>query len=340
MEKTFEDIKRTNENGQEYWSARELMPLLGYHKWANFENIIHKAKTAAENSTGMASIAFTDTGKIYKSRNKYGLTNGHKKDYNLSRYACYLVAQNGDPNKSEIALAQSYFAQQTHKQEIYEEQKKLQERYQARQKLKVTERKFTGILAEHGVDGKGIAEIRATGDEKLFGHPTQIMKRKFKIDKSEPLADYLPTITLKAKDLATEITSFQTIKKQLQGTQPIKNEHIHNNTEMRQLLTSNGIFPEELEPEKDIKDLEKDFKEIEFDEAEVSAAIDIKELRIDISDITDTKELEAIKELIVTHPGGTTLKIYYDKPRKLLVKKIELTDDVYKILEKYLIPRV
>jgi DNA-damage-inducible protein D len=89
MEKTFEDIKRTNENGQEYWSARELMPLLGYHKWANFENIIHKAKTAAENSTGMASIAFTDTGKIYKSRNKYGLTNGHKKDYNLSRYACY-----------------------------------------------------------------------------------------------------------------------------------------------------------------------------------------------------------------------------------------------------------
>lgn len=339
MQKTFEDIKKVNSNGQEYWSARELMPLLGYHKWANFENIIHKAKTAAEISTGVASLAFTDAGKIYKSRNKYGETHNNKKDYNLSRYACYLIAQNGDPAKPEIALAQSYFAQQTRKQEVLEQQKKLHERYQARQKLKETERKFTGILNDHGVDGKGIAEIRATGDEKLFGHPTKVMKRKFGIDEAEPLADYLPTITLKAKDLATEITSFQTKKKNLQGVQPIKNEHIHNNMEIRQLLTTNGIFPEELEPEQDIKQLDNDFVQTELIEEQTDSIPEIGEIRIDISGITDTEELKVIKELLQDNPGETKLKIYYDTPKKTLIKAVNLTPEVYRKLSPYIFPK-
>lgn len=337
MKTNFEDIKKVNENGQEYWSARELMPLLGYHKWSNFLKTIHKAKTAAENALGMASLAFTDTGKSYKSRNKYGVTKNLKKDYNLSRYACYLIAQNGDPTKAEIALAQSYFAQQTRKQEVLEQQKKLQERYQARQKLKDTERKFTGILGERGIDGKGIAEIRATGDENLFGHPTKIMKQKFKIDTAEPLADYLPTITLKAKDLATEITSFQTLKKDLKGINPIKKEHIHNNREVRSLLTTNGIFPEELSPEADIKKLENDFSEIEIDEKK---SLDISELRIDISDVTNQSEIEMIKELIKNNPGNTKLKIFYDSPKKSLIKNINLSSTVYNQLSKYIIPKV
>lgn len=337
MQKIFEDIKKINESGQEYWSARELMPMLGYHKWANFLKIIHKAKTSANNAMGMASLAFTDSGKSYKSRNKYGVTKNLKKDYNLSRYACYLIAQNGDPNKPEIALAQSYFAQQTRKQEVLEQQKKLLERYQARQKLKDTERKFTGILSEHGVDGKGIAEIRATGDENLFGHPTKMMKRRFKIEANEPLADYLPTITLKAKDLATEITSFQTQKKKLQGLLPIKNEHIHNNKEVRSLLTTNGIFPEELPPETDIKKIEDDFSEIEIDEQK---ALDINEISIDISNITDENELQQIKQLLIDNPGITKLKIFYDNPKKTLIKKIALNADIYNHLKKYLLPRV
>lgn len=337
MQKTFEDIKKINENNQEYWSARELMPLLGYTKWSNFLKIIHKAKISAENAVGLASLAFTDSGKSYKSRNKYGETKNLKKDYNLSRYACYLIAQNGDPNKPQIALAQSYFAQQTRRQEVLEQQKKLVERYQARQKLKDTERKFTGILDEHGVDGKGIAEIRATGDENLFGHPTSVMKRKFGIEPSEPLADYLPTITLKAKDLATEITSFQTVKKHLKGLQPIKTEHVHNNREIRSLLTTNGIFPEELTPEADIKKIENDFSEIEIDDAH---SLDIKELRIDISDILDHEEIKTIKEIIVANPGDTVLKIYYDKPKKTLIKKINLTPEVYNTIKKFMIRKV
>lgn len=339
MQKTFEDIKKLTPDGQEYWSARELMPLLGYHKWANFENIIHKAEKAAQNSVGKASLDFADTSKIYKSRNKYGETDSHKKDYDLSRYACYLIAQNGDPAKPEIALAQSYFAQQTRKQEVLEATKKLQERYQARQKLKETERRFTGILSERGVDGKGTAVIRATGDEKLFGHDTQTMKRKFAIAQSEPLADYLPTITLKAKDLATEITSFQTIKKKLQGIDPIKSEHAHNNQEIRNLLTSNGIFPEDLPPEEDIKKLQKTFAEGDLPELPKATLDEVGELRIDISEVTDKAELEAIKTLIQDNPGTTKLKIYYSQPKKTIIKPVELNDEVYRKLEKYFLPK-
>ncbi|MDD5291985.1 MAG: DNA damage-inducible protein D [Candidatus Omnitrophica bacterium] len=257
LNKTFEESAYT-QNGVEYWMARDLQKLLDYAEWRNFLLVIDKAKIACLNSGQNISDHFVDVNKTIP------MPKGAEKDIQdimLTRYACYLIAQNGDPRKEQIAFAQSYFAIQTRKQELLEERIALVERIRAREKLVDTEVKLSGIVYERGVDGEGFARLRSKGDQSLFGGYTTLeMKKKLGVPEKRPLADFLPTITIKAKDFAAEITGFNTKKKNLRGEQVITNEHIKNNKDVRDLLGKSGIRPELLPPEEDIKKLQRRLK--------------------------------------------------------------------------------
>ena len=269
LRKTFEEAA-FDYQGVECWSARELQILLNYTEWRNFENVINKAKDSCKTAKQDISNHFVDVNKMIKMPK-----NAKKEiaDILLTRYACYLIAQNGDPRKEEIAFAQSYFAIQTRKQEILEERILLAERLEAREKLTATETELSQLIYEKGVDNKGFAKIRSKGDCALFGgYNTAEMKRKLGIPDNRPLADFLPTITIKAKDLATEITNFNVKKNEnLYGEIAITNEHIKNNKEVRELLGKSGIKPEELPPEEDIKKLAKRVKSNEKEIAKTNS---------------------------------------------------------------------
>ncbi len=257
LNESFEE-SAYQENGLEYWLARDLQVLLDYDEWRNFLKVIEKAKTACVNSGQDVVDHFVDVNKMVK------LGSGSERqvdDMMLTRYACYLIAQNGDPRKEQIAFAQSYFAIQTRKQELLEERIQLVERLQAREKLVATETELSKIIYERGVDNQGFGRIRSKGDHALFGgHTTLQMKKKLGIPESRPLADFLPTITIKAKDLATEITNFNVKRDDLQGEESITAEHVKNNKDVRGLLAKSNIKPEELPPEEDIKKLERRVK--------------------------------------------------------------------------------
>ncbi len=257
LNKTFEEYAY-EQDGIDYWLARELQTLLGYAEWRNFLNAIEKAKESCKTTGEDVSDHFVDINKMVK------IGSGAEKlvdDIMLTRYACYLIAQNGDPKKEQIAFAQSYFAIQTRKQELLEERITLNERLQAREKLAITETELSKNIYERGVDNKGFANIRSKGDWALFGgYNTIAMKRKLGIAENRPLADFLPTITITAKQLATEITNFNVKKNDLKGEGNITNEHIKNNCDVRGLLGKSGIKPEALPPEEDIKKLERRVK--------------------------------------------------------------------------------
>ena len=248
-------------DGIEYWLARELQELLEYSQWRNFVNVIDKAKVSCKNSDNEISDHFADVSKTI------AMPKGATKeieDIMLTRYACYLIAQNGDPKKEKIAFAQSYFAIQTRKQELLEERIQLMERLQAREKLAATETELSKNIFERGVDNSGFARIRSKGDWALFGGSnTNVMKQKLGIKENRPLADFLPTITITAKQLATEITNFNVRKEDIKGEIKITDEHIKNNTDVRNLLGKSGIKPEELPIEEDIKKLERKVKSID-----------------------------------------------------------------------------
>ena len=257
LNKTFEESTYT-QNGVEYWMARDIQKLLDYTEWRNFLLVIDKAKIACRNSRQNISDHFVDVNKTIPMPKR---AEKDIQDIMLTRYACYLIAQNGDPRKEQIAFAQSYFAIQTRRQELLEERIALVERVRAREKLADTESELSGIAYERGVDGKGFARLRSKGDYALFGGYTTLdMKKKLGVPEKRPLADFLPTITIKAKDLATEITSFNTKKNNLCGEPTITSEHIKNNRDIRDLLGKSGIRPEALPPEEDIKKLQRRLK--------------------------------------------------------------------------------
>jgi len=242
-------------NGMECWSARDLQEVLGYTEWRNFLKVIEKAKTSCENAGISTFDHFVDVNKMVE------LGSGATReidDVALTRYACYLIAQNGDPSKNEIAFAQTYFAVQTRKQEIIEQRLLDVDRVSARDKLSKSEKKLSGIIYERGVDDRGFAMIRSKGDQALFGgHSTNEMKKKLAVPNSRPLADFLPTLTIKAKDFATELTSHNAIEKDLFGQDQISDEHVENNRAVRRMLIERGVKPEALPPAHDVKKVQR-----------------------------------------------------------------------------------
>ena len=257
LNKSFEE-SAYEEDGVEYWLARELQILLGYSDWRNFINVVEKAKLSCNTLGEEVFGHFGDVNKMVKIGSR---AERKQDDIMLTRYACYLIAQNGDPKKEQIAFAQSYFAIQTRKQELLEERIRLNERLQAREKLAATETELSKNIYERGVDNKGFANIRSKGDWALFGGlNTSNMKKKLGIPENRPLADFLPTITITAKQLATEITNFNVKQHDLKGESRITVEHVKNNKDVRGLLGKSGIKPEQLPAEEDIKKLERRVK--------------------------------------------------------------------------------
>lgn len=252
---SFEELVQKDEDGGEYWLARDLQELLGYAKWENFSKVIDKAITACQGSGYDPQDHFLDVRKMVELGS--GATRAVD-DIALTRYACYLIAQNGDPSKEAIAFAQTYFAVQTRKQELIEQRLAEMERLSARKKLTLSEKELSGVIYERVGDQMSFARIRSKGDTALFGgHTTQDMKTRLGVPDARPLADFLPTITIKAKDFANEITNFN-IKRDGLNTEPtIAGEHVKNNRDVRDLLLKRGIQPESLPAAEDLKKVER-----------------------------------------------------------------------------------
>lgn len=243
------------QDGVEYWLARELQGLLGYTRWENFEQVVIRAKTACESAGYAVEDHFREVTKMV------GIGSGATKQINdlaLDRYACYLIAQNGDPRKQEIAFAQTYFAVQTRKQELIAQRLADIERVQAREKLTDSQKVLSGVMFERGVDQPGLGRILSRGDAALFGgRTTQDMKRTLGVPESRPLADFLPTLTIKAKDFANEVTQTQIKTDDLHGETDISREHVKNNQDVRRILTDRNIRPEALPAAEDVKKVER-----------------------------------------------------------------------------------
>ena len=259
IKEQFDFVLHSDESAHvEFWYARELMPLLGYERWENFDKAVSRAMESCETSGIEVSDHFREVTKMVS------LGSGAQrnvKDYMLTRYACYLIAQNGDPKKEEIAFAQSYFAVQTRKQELIEERISLIERTEARGRLRESERRLSQNIYDRGVDDAGFGRIRSKGDCALFGgYTTQEMKERLGAKDTRPLADFLPTLTIAAKNLATEMTNYNVEEKDLQGERTITGEHVQNNLSVREMLGQRGIKPENLPPAEDIKKLERRVK--------------------------------------------------------------------------------
>lgn len=266
---SFDDIvhyiENDNKDQVEVWFARELQLILGYARWENFTVAISRAVESCKTQDVNTDDHFREVTKMV------GLGSGSKreiKDFMLTRFACYLIAQNGDPKKEEIAFAQSYFAVQTRKAELIEERMKLKSRVETRDRLRASEKQLSQNIYDRGVDDKGFGRIRSKGDSSLFGgYTTKDMKERLGIKSTRPLADFLPTLTIAAKNLATEMTNYNVNEKDLQGETTITIEHVQNNTTVREMLGRRGIKPEELPASEDIKKLERkvssDVKSIE-----------------------------------------------------------------------------
>jgi DNA-damage-inducible protein D len=247
-------VHKETATGTEFWLARDLQRVLGYSRWANFENVIHKAIMSCELAGYAADDHFLPVDKI----DDLSKSSRQIRDFALTRYACYLIAQNADSSKDPVAFAQTYFAVQTRRQEMIESRLRDQERLDARRKLSQSEKVLSGLIYEHVENEQGFRRIRTKGDQALFGGvTTRQMKRRHKVPKGRALADFLPTITIKAKDFANEITNFSIKRDYLHTEAQITREHIKNNREIRKLLGKRKIKPEELPPAEDVKKIER-----------------------------------------------------------------------------------
>ena len=252
----FEEIVQiNNETGAECWFAREIQSLLGYAKWENFEKVIEKAKISCKNAGLKEEDHFLDIRKMVQ------IGSGSSREINdiaLTRYACYLIAQNGDSSKDQVAFAQTYFAIQTRKQELIEKRLGERERLVARKKLTISEKQLSGVIYERLKDERSFAKIRNEGDQALFGGvSTKQMKERLGAPENRPLADFLPLITIKAKDFANEITNYNINKEDLKSEKQITDEHVKNNKDVRGVLTKRGIVPEQLPAAEDLKIIER-----------------------------------------------------------------------------------
>jgi DNA-damage-inducible protein D len=257
LHKRFEDCAH-QKDGVEFWLARELQELLGYKEWRNFGQVIDKAKIACQNAGQPVADHFVDVNKMVEIGSQ---AERPVEDIALTRYACYLIAQNGDPRKDAIAFAMTYFAVQTRKQELIETRIAEWERLQAREKLTLSQKELSGVLYERGIDSQGFGRILSKGDAALLGGlSTQTMKDRLAVPDGRPLADFLPTITIKAKDFANEITNTQVKQRDLRGETHITQEHVKNNRDVRKLLTDRDIVPEQLPAAEDVKKLERRLK--------------------------------------------------------------------------------
>ena len=254
----FDQYSNTDENGVEYWLARDIMKPLGYTQWRNFETTIKRAMVSCETAKTPVQNHFAEVSKMVS----LGSGSTRKlKDYKLTRYACYLVAQNGDPRKDEIALAQAYFAIKTRTQELIEQRVAEIQRLQSRKALSETEKQLASVVFERGVDSRGFARIKSQGDRALFGgHDTKAMKKRLGVSDRKPLADVLPDVTLAAKNLAGAMTAHNVAERDLHGVTNIQNEHVGNNVSVRSTLVERGIYPESLPAEEDTKKVERRLK--------------------------------------------------------------------------------
>ena len=267
------------DEGIEFWFARDIMKPLGYARWENFKTAIARAVSSCETAGYDPDNHFRGITKMVR------LGSGAERaidDFMLTRYACYLIAQNGDPRKEPIAFAQSYFAVQTRKQELIENRIHMQTRLNARERLRESEKTLSRNIYERGVDDAGFGRIRSKGDAALFGgHSTQMMKDRYGITKARPLADFLPTLTIAAKNLAAEMTSHNVQQDDLRGERAVTVEHVQNNESVRGILGQRGIKPENLPPEEDIKKLERrvksDEKRLEGQSGKLPAALEGKQ---------------------------------------------------------------
>lgn len=254
----FDQYSNTDENGVEYWLARDIMKPLGYSQWRNFETTIKRAMVSCETAKTPVQNHFAEVSKMVS----LGSGSTRKlKDYKLTRYACYLIAQNGDPRKDEIALAQAYFAIKTRTQELIEQRVAEIQRLQSRKALSETEKQLASVVFERGVDSRGFARIKSQGDRALFGgHDTKAMKKRLGVSDRKPLADVLPDVTLAAKNLAGAMTAHNVAERDLHGVTNIQNEHVGNNVSVRSTLVERGIYPESLPAEEDTKKVERRLK--------------------------------------------------------------------------------
>ena len=249
----FDDYAH-EEDGVEFWYARDLMQPLGYSRWENFNEAIKRAMASCENNEVPVNSQFREVTKLVKS----GVASVPRKDYKLTRYACYLIAMNGDTRKQEVAFAQAYFAVQTRAQEIISQKMAEIQRVQSRRALAESEKQLSGIVYEHGMSDRGFGIMRSRGDAALFGgNSTADMKKRLGVSKSKPLADKLSDVAVNAKALANSMTSYNVEDRNLQGDIPIINEHVGNNQSVRTTLLERGIVPENLPPAEDTKKLER-----------------------------------------------------------------------------------